>query len=270
MDKPQIALESQKTDKVLRQVGSVKKQEQLEELLVSLSSDMVSEEDLPNLQRQLMELYSDGWRHYYSDIYTVLYGLFEKRPESLVTLSENMQTLETCLEWECAEIQLKWQKLYDHVSLDVARFQHYASLQGYTAEMNARLTSQESRLTAVDTELRTTQTHYITILGIFAAIVLTLAGSISFTNAAFSNLMTASPLRLFAACGIQLLLIVNVTYCLTASILPEKLPVKQNLQNWIRWFNITLIVGGCAALTLYLLLNAPEPETNCPILNFFL
>ena len=249
----------------------MEKQTRLEGILRTLAEKTSIKDDLLPVQREIHALYADKeWRHLYSEIYLVLADMAGSMPEQLDNLSNNMWMMENELTWQDVEIQRKWHKLLDHVNLDIARFRQFNTLQGYTAEMNARLTSQESRLTAVDTELRTAQTNYITILGIFAAIVLTLAGSISFTNAAFSNLMTAPPLRLFAACGIQLLLIVNVTYCLTASILPEKLPVKQNLQNWIRWFNITLIVGGCAALTLYLLLNAPEPETNCPILNFFL
>lgn len=179
----------------------------------------------------------DNFRHYYSDIFAWL-TLIEGDPSigNLDVLAQNMQAIKdgyTSMNKDernnPIDISKEIIKLYDHTNLDISRINYTKRISGETLseltkaksvinELQNQLKESEQERTKATEYLNSEslklkdevrdgqkkmQNEYITILGIFAAIVLAFTGGMSFSSSVLENIHKASLYRLL---GISLIL----------------------------------------------------------------
>lgn len=200
------------------------------------------------LESIYFNLDSDNFRHYYSDIFACL-TLIEGDPSigNLDILAQNMQTIKDGYvaknrddHNELIDISKEIIKLYDHTNLDISRINYTKRMSGETLSeltkakivienlQNQLKESEQEREKATEhlnsesqklkDEVRDgqkkMQNEYITILGIFAAIVLAFTGGMSFSSSVLENIHKASPYRLLAISLILGLILFNLVWLL--------------------------------------------------------
>ncbi len=200
------------------------------------------------LESIYFNLDSDNFRHYYSDIFACL-TLIEGDPSigNLDILAQNMQTIKDGYvaknkddHNELIDISKEIVKLYDHTNLDISRINYTKRMSGETlseltkaklvienlqeqlkkfkqeqkkATENLNFESQKLKTEVRDGQEKM-QNEYITILGIFAAIVLAFTGGMSFSSSVLENIHKASPYRLLAISLILGLILFNLVWLL--------------------------------------------------------
>ena len=184
-----------------------------------------------------------NFRHRYSEIYSVLSDINEEAQAAkqdggadantgnLIFLTENLQTIKDSyrprrydIQGHLIDVSKEIAKLWDHVNLDKSRIDYTNTIMENT---NARMAELEERiekitkateklkegihksdemtkkLDDVQRRMEGMQREYITILGIFAAIVLAFTGGMSFTSSVLESIASSPPhsllLSLFAA-----------------------------------------------------------------------
>lgn len=179
-----------------------------------------------------------AFRHFYSDIFSVLCqiqngdieGNIDVLGQNLEVLKSGYQSQNLDKDGNLIDITRSITKLYDHVSLDIARM-HYSdagdrvvsgedsikksnesiqliseSLEKLKAD-NENLTQSNEKLTKINDELtkninklshdmQKTQRDYITILGIFASILAAFFSGIGFSSSVLANFNSGSVYRL--------------------------------------------------------------------------
>ena len=200
------------------------------------------------LESIYFNLDNDNFRHYYSDIFACL-TLIEGDPSigNLDILAQNMQTIKDGYvaknrddHNELIDISKEIIKLYDHTNLDISRINYTKRISGETLSeltkakivienlQNQLKKSEQEREKATEhlnsesqklkDEVRDgqkkMQNEYITILGIFAAIVLAFTGGMSFSSSVLENIHKASPYRLLAISLILGLILFNLVWLL--------------------------------------------------------
>ena len=179
----------------------------------------------------------DGFRHYYSDIFTVLTQIQQGNfPGSIEILGQNLsvvrkgyQALNRDEEGTLIDISDSIRKLYDHVSLDIARInfsnaedRHWAGAEEIT-DLKTQVNTIQSDLIQkqhglledvknVKHDLHNSQKEYITILGIFAAVVLSFTGGIVYSTSVFNNIAQVSIYRTILIALVIGLVLVNILF----------------------------------------------------------
>lgn len=196
------------------------KREEFKKILLELAKNanlLEADSKCDVIFARLEELYcsADGaehFRHFYSDIFEVL-SLVKRDPElgTIDVLGQNMRLLYGQYQpsSQSMNISKELKKLYDHVSLDIARMS-YADAGDYrisgkqivqelqsrvdalTAEVNDAHKTQEQ----MKKELNSQQREYVAILGIFAAVVITFIGGLAFTTSVLNNIDKAGTVKL--------------------------------------------------------------------------
>ena len=117
------------------------------------------------------------------------------------------------------------QKLYDHVSLDIARILYsdagdrktagettIVDVQSQLNQIQVEIDKAKLAQNNVETELGKQQREYISILGIFAAVVLAFTGGIAFSTSVLNNINTASVYRILVVSLIIGLVLINILF----------------------------------------------------------
>lgn len=227
----------------------IKKRSELESILYDLaeSEEVLQDADKCNrMYRRLEALYLDGgeFRHYYHDIYMVI-AFIKNNPEfgSADVLAQNIGSV-----WEnysCKDkkrdVTDKIQKLYDHINLEVARMAYADSGDEQLRKVEEikklherikRVTEDASNLEALsnkaeisatnaaksaeetETKVSSLQKEYVAIMGIFAAIVMSFAGGMSFTINIINNLSQIETRELLWVTLVAGIVIVNLVFVL--------------------------------------------------------
>ena len=197
-----------------------KKREQFRTLLLELAKNenlLEAESVSIDIYERLEDLYcpdeiTEHFRHFYSDIFEVL---------SLVKLDSTMGSIEIlgqnlCILYENYEptaqnkdVSKELKKLYDHVSLDIARMsyadagdyrisgkQTVQELQDKVDALTREIKEAHEKQEQLKKELANQQREYIAILGIFAAIVITFIGGLAFSTSVLNNIDKVSTVKL--------------------------------------------------------------------------
>lgn len=184
------------------------------------------------------------FRHFYSDIFSVLTQI-QQNPQlgSIDVLGQNMEVIRNGYNPQnkapdgkrTIDVSDAINKLYDHVSLDIARITYSDAadrrISGDAAmeKVQSRLRSMESelqqaqdinrdfeatkqKLVMVEDKLKDSQKEYISILGIFAAVVLAFTGGIAFSTSVLNNIAQASVYRTVFVSLVIGLVLVNVLF----------------------------------------------------------
>lgn len=177
------------------------------------------------------------YRHFYSDIFTVLTQIQQAPNQdqgdinilgqnlSLIRAGYNPQNRDD--QGNIIDISDSIQKLYDHVSLDIARILYsdagdrktagetaIVDVQSQLNQIRTEIDKAKIAQNNVETELGKQQREYISILGIFAAVVLAFTGGIAFSTSVLKNINTVSVYRITAVSLIIGLVLINVLFSL--------------------------------------------------------
>ncbi len=177
----------------------------------------------------------DRYRHFYSDIFTVLTQIQQAPNQnqgdinilgqnlSLIRAGYNPQNRDE--HGNIIDISDSIQKLYDHVSLDIARILYsdagdrktagettIVDVQSQLNQIQVEIDKAKLAQNNVETELGKQQREYISILGIFAAVVLAFTGGIAFSTSVLNNINTASVYRILVVSLIIGLVLINILF----------------------------------------------------------
>lgn len=186
-----------------------------------------------NIYKRLEVLYDADnpekqFRHFYSDIFSVLSQIRQNANLGDINiLSQNLDMIRNGYRPQnkaddgirTIDISDSIRKLYDHVSLDVARITYsdaadrqisgkssLENLQGQinslydetrkAQEIKTEYENIRKKISSVEDKLDSSQKEYITILGIFASIVLAFTGGIAFSTSVLNNIARSSIYRI--------------------------------------------------------------------------
>lgn len=193
------------------------RQERLNGLIIKLSDFVFDEGDnrISQTIDEMRMLYKDGFRHNYSDFFPVILEIYKEDTRySVDYLSNNLKTLQAFVETEFSkgnqqydELYTRFIKLFDHLNLQISEINYFtmtekkfnAATTGVdealkqVGEAEKRLEESSQKIDEAENLLKESskkvdeankkaasiQTDLISILSIFAAIVLAVSGSIS-------------------------------------------------------------------------------------------
>lgn len=220
--------------------------------------------------RRLEDLYSTGddgerFRHFYSDILSTLTQRFPGSVSGNINvLGQNIAILRE--KYECLNqgrsidedtvhaVRDALRKLHDHVSIEIARIA-YADKSGDDISGEAVIQNIQAKITSLQDEvksdyqetkdkLESSQKEYITILGIFAAVVLAFTGGLAFSTSALNNISQSSIYRTVLVTLIIGLVLINALfglfYYINTLVGKEKKILPLVISNVI----ITLMLGA--------------------------
>lgn len=229
-----------------------------------------NKEEVKEKAKEIEGIYSGDFRHSYSDIFSTITEIYNKENCNEAILLSNLKVLKKYIDKEKAETEIskKFLKLYDHVNLDVSRLVYTNKIvsridrdkKDLWDEVNMRCTELEENLEKAqnkhahfEEELRNAHKSYVTILGIFASIVLTFVAGISFSSSVLQNINAVSVYRLTAVCILIAATLINIIYMLLSFINIQILSGSKRFLN-IKIVNIT-IAGGSFALFIFWIFN---------------
>lgn len=159
----------------------------------------------------------EKFRHFYSDIFSVLTQL--QRDSTLGDmniLGQNLMMIRAGYQpqnkddtGKLIDIRDNIRKLYDHVSLDMARITYsdagdrkisgeesIGEVQSQVQQAKVEIANIRTEQKIVEKKIDAQQKEYIAILGIFSAVVLTFIGGIAFSTSVLENIARASVYRI--------------------------------------------------------------------------
>lgn len=209
--------------------GRKTRQTKLNELLRKLAADpsfLNNSKARRGTYQKLEEIYYiDGekkFRHFYSDFFPLIIEI-NKNPDlgnvedlinNLKYLSEHYQKINIDQNGNLIDAEDEILKLYDHINLDVARLNHFTrTLSKTESSLNELKTSSDEAKEGIKKAINA-ERNYITILGIFASIVLAFTGGLAFSTSVLENINAASPYRLALIVEALGFVFINVVYIL--------------------------------------------------------
>lgn len=167
-------------------------QEKLKKYILDLalnSPDVEVDEKI----KELRSIYVDDFRHYYSEIFGIITVINNDDKYDLQTLTENISDIfggiksryESNVDGIDEKFFLKAKKLYDHINLDVSRIKYTETLVHKLTEQN-QITNEE--LKKINDKAEKMQREYVTILGIFAAIIIAFVSGMTFSTSVLNNI----------------------------------------------------------------------------------
>lgn len=132
-------------------------------------------------------------------------------------------------------------KLYDHFQLALHQIENAKNIASNNIE-NAKVD--------LTNEVKSMQKEYITILGIFASIVLTFVGGISFSSSILENIAEVSPFRLILVIDFLGFILTNTIYLLLKFILIIN---NSKAEFSVKWINCICLVIAIVTLGVWIL-----------------
>ncbi len=226
------------------------KDKKLEEIIVLLceEGDLSSQKD--QIIKDLKEIYKGEYKHKYSKITTIILNSTRDKEQAFMMLTQNIKTLKEIQDnKEVESIKPKLEKLYDHMNLECIRLQDFDEKMSRVKDVSIKLEDELNKnYKKLSEELNKQQTQYITILGIFASIVLTFVGGLAFSTSVLSNIDKANAYRLVFVMAFIALFFGNILYLLFSflskiSLSEEKKDKQENFfKKPIFWFNLMVII----------------------------
>lgn len=205
--------------------GENQKREEFRNILRELAKSQIELQDKKircDFYKRLENLYyvpekERQYRHFYSDIFGVLAEIKNGTiPGDINILGQNLSEIRkgyrsrnTGTDGKKIDISASINKLYDHVNLDIARIMYTdagdwkISGEKALADVNSRINILEKSTSKISNQARQMQKEYITILGIFASILVAFFSGLGFSSSLLANIEKASIYRLIL--GILLL-----------------------------------------------------------------
>lgn len=192
----------------MREVERARRQEQLENCIYEMSEKLLeNDEEIRRILLNLKEIYNDEFRHHYAGFFSIILDVSKEENEfSLDFLSENIGVLREYIESDYIKGIKEFEKIYgvmdklcDHINLEIGRLNYYMindnkikDMEKKTAEVTTSLNDATEELEEASKKASTMQTELIAVLSIFAAIVITFSGGLSFLGSAMTSINGAS------------------------------------------------------------------------------
>lgn len=192
--------------------------------LASSDSYLSESSTRSSIYKRLEDLYyKGGFRHFYSDIFDVVSQLHNKNIRgSNEFLAQNISTIRGGYnpqnldeKGNLIDIGKSIDKLYDHLNLEIGRLNCFST----SKETAERLSSVDTKIIELNKEvgessksLKRQQAEYISILGIFASIVLAFTGGMAFSTSVLDNINTVDAYRIIIVALIIGLVLCNVVF----------------------------------------------------------
>lgn len=213
-------------------MNNIENNEMLTKILVDLSTELTLDEDgLNSYVDKLKGVYCVGFRHDYSAITRILFLTSSSKDTRDILCSNIYDIYEVAKENTNNDIRFidSLRKLWDHINLENIRMIELTKIaeQANTANevaatmandvgqskeelelVNREITDAKNELKVIQTNMKNSTTESITILSIFAGIVMAFSGGMSFISNAISGINKIGPYRL----AIFILLIGNVMF----------------------------------------------------------
>ncbi|GAA8220758.1 hypothetical protein UBN68_04740 [Helicobacter pylori] len=226
------------------------KDKKLEKIIVLLceEGDLSSQKD--QIIKDLKEIYKGEYKHKYSKITTIILNSTRDKEQAFMMLTQNIKTLKEIQDnKEVESIKPKLEKLYDHMNLECIRLQDFDEKMSRVKDVSIKLEDELNKnYKKLSEELNKQQTQYITILGIFASIVLTFVGGLAFSTSVLSNIDKANAYRLVFVMAFIALFFGNILNLLFSflskiSLSEEKKDKQENFfKKLIFWFNLIVTI----------------------------
>lgn len=194
------------------------------------------------------------YRHLYSDICHVMYDYLGKDSElddgvpfETVALANNMEMIHREIdgrEHVDSEIKKCVYKLYDHIELENTRMRYMAKQNKAQIEKSKKLQADVDSFHAKIEETQDAlQRNYVTILGIFAAIVIAFVAGTSFSSSVLQNMAGVSIYRLsfvMLSLGLVLFDLVLTLYFFICRV--SRFEEGEHLPTIAKWVNVILVI----------------------------
>lgn len=207
------------------------KRRKLSELLVELAQNeelLAKPSEKHKIYQRMENIYNNDhdekpFRHFYSDFFpklveiknNVALGNIDVLAANLRGLMYGYQAQNLDENGEIIDIEDEIIKLYDHINLDVARLNHFTQTFSKTERSLEELEEDSKKAKEEIKKAKNAERNYITILGIFASIVLAFTGGLAFSTSVLENIQDVSPYRLAFVVEALAFIFINVIYILT-------------------------------------------------------
>ncbi|MBE3022155.1 hypothetical protein [Campylobacter sp. 7477a] len=231
--------------------------ERLLSFLGEIAKELEHESQYTNLINELKEIYTNDFRHSYSKINQQLMDISNGNLVLLDLMANNISEINKIVSREHSnnkedEFSKKIFKLFDHINLERNRI-YFTTHKAKEALDQAKEATEKSKeainntkreFNKIQSKLNKTQSHYITILGIFASIIIAFVGAFTFSTSVLNNIDKVSIYRLIGIICILAVFIVNILnslYSFVRQIHYGKINKATNF-NFTKWFNIIMLV----------------------------
>ena len=180
-----------------------RRQDKLVENIFGLSKRLLDDKtEVRRVALELKEIYTSDFRHSYSEFFPLILHIQDEKTEySLDFLSENLESLRTYVETdfldgtnEFKDMHKNFDKLCDHLNLEIGRVTYYSQNEKRTEDLSKRMESANKdmceaaiKLEKASKKAESIQTELLSILSIFAAIVIAFSGGLSFLGGTLSG-----------------------------------------------------------------------------------
>lgn len=189
---------------------SKRRQNELKKQLRKMAMECMEDVEIRKMAITFKSLYSEGFRHNYSEFFPFILELSkDESGYSLDYLSNNLEALRALVEDDYIKGEKEFKGLYmplsklsDHLNLEIGRYSYYSTSEEKVKDLEKRNRNLQVELKTATQELNdakktvsSVQTELISVLSIFAAIVLTFSGSMSLIGSAFTSISNAPGLK---------------------------------------------------------------------------
>lgn len=248
--------------------------EKLIGILQEISNDYLQKEEIQKYKERLKAIYSsENFRHKYSQITSYLLTIKkENKNETFGFISHNISKIYNEINemGEDDNLKQKVLKLSDHINLEILRIkdinafkkefeqaekslkQTKTKIKNMECDLKKETEETIKKISNLNDEVKSSRKEYITILGIFASIILAFVAGLTFTNSVLSNINNGSIYRLLFITSLIGLFITNMLHHLYKFIKNINRPDnKQENFDWtIIIFNaIVVVIMLCIFLT---------------------
>ncbi len=242
-----------------------KSRELLRQLINELATEYLKPDDCDKIYLKIEKIYcsskSKQFRHYYSDIFVTITNIKVTMNEKdnkrdLAKLSANIELLHKNYDIKNRkkDITEYIKKLYDHISLELARLDYNDRVfkvnieDSITEDVKKRIDDAieksyndlDKKVKVVYTQFKDSERNYITILGIFASFVVTFVGMLSFTESVLKEMSKVSTYRLFVV--ILLLGFILLTICFSLYWFIARIVNKDDIKGLKSIYKVFVVV----------------------------
>lgn len=185
------------------------------------------DKEAEEIYNYLKEIYKEDYRHSYHIIFRTLAEINERDKEkkmnghSFDLITMNLEILNNYIyNKKSCDCKKGFNKLNDHIRLDIGRIRYMEAIEKSSQEDKISFSNKIKELTSKNEEnrkimerkLSDTEKDYITILGIFSSIILTVVAGITFSNAVLSNIHKSSIYKTIISILLLGFVIINLLY----------------------------------------------------------
>ena len=150
------------------------------------------------LKEELLRIYDKDFRHSYSDVTMYLFNITEADYSKLEAMVSRIKAI--LEEIDDSGLRGRIFKLYDHLNLELVRLKYLLpkiqDTNSKIQEANSKVDDLTKQTNDIKKNAEDMQKNYITILGIFASIVLAFVSSLAFSTSVLQNIDKASIYKL--------------------------------------------------------------------------